>query len=485
MDDLDRDIHNAFHARQLPAAPANLAISLDALPRRQARPGSGAFRLVLGLAATLAVLVVAAVAVSIGSHSLPPAGSPGPSLPGGHRSVRRAVVRALVGGARLAAPISRQPVPTPTVSADRATAAHPEARSQRGTGRDDRPRDGWAVGDQRLLLTADGGSTLAGRESAGAHPGWNVPANLLNVEFLDPDHGWVAVRRAVQARHRPELRPDRCLADVGRRTDLGEVGAAQGEDQQRQATSLRPFSFDFLDATHGFAFLSGNYTHRLGDSDLYYTADGGKTWSADRPTGPGFQGVEGSSISFATADDGVVVGSPAASSGIFVTHDGGRTWAEATVALLASFGGDLRVYSQPVFSDSRTGLVAVRFQGATQSVTRIYRTTDGGSSWSYVMPIPGSGALMVTIVDSLHWIATDGSDAVHTQNGGASWTQLVTQPPLEGLQAIGFIDLKHGWAAVDGHDRQLARGGDRRRRRNLAQPRPLTSTKRRRAEPSA
>src|SRR4029077_15728069 len=68
MDDLDRDIHNAFHARQLPGAPTSLVRSLDALPRRQARPGSSAFRLVLGLAATLAVLVVAAVAVSIGSH---------------------------------------------------------------------------------------------------------------------------------------------------------------------------------------------------------------------------------------------------------------------------------------------------------------------------------------------------------------------------------------------------------------------------------
>jgi photosystem II stability/assembly factor-like uncharacterized protein len=88
----------------------------------------------------------------------------------------------------------------------------------------------------------------------------------------------------------------------------------------------------------------------------------------------------------------------------------------------------------------------VRLQTGTQSVTRIYRTTDGGSSWSYVMPIPGTGALMVTIVDPLHWIATDGSNAVHTQNGGASWTQLVTQPPLQGLQAIQFVDLKHGWA---------------------------------------
>jgi len=106
-------------------------------------------------------------------------------------------------------------------------------------------------------------------------------------------------------------------------------------------------------------------------------------------------------------------------------------------AALASFGGDLRVFSQPVFSDARTGLVAIRLQTATESVTRMYRTTDGGSSWSYLMPIPGSGALFVTIVDEQHWIATDGDHAVHTQNGGTSWTQLVTQPPLQGRGAQG------------------------------------------------
>jgi photosystem II stability/assembly factor-like uncharacterized protein len=444
MDDLDRDIHNAFHARQLPAAPASLVSSLDTLPRRQARSGSGALRLVLGLAATLAVLVVAAVAVSIGSHSLPPAGSPGPSLP--------ALIEPSAAPSVSAAPSSTEPVspppseaatPTPTV-APTAPPPTPTPAANAGPAGMIDLENGWAVGDQRLLLTADGGSTWRDATPPAPTQG-GTPANLLNVQFVDPDHGWVAFAEPFKLATDPSFG----RIDVWRTSD-GGLTWAKTELAKAKVNNdgdvLGPFSFDFLDATHGFAFLSGNYTHRLGDSDLYYTADGGKTWSADRPTGPGYLGVEGSSVSFATADDGVIVGSPAASSGIFVTHDGGRTWTEATAALLASFGGDLRVYSQPVFSDSRTGLVAVRFQGATDSVTRIYRTTDGGSSWSYVMPIPGSGALLVTIVDQLHWIATDGTNAVHTQNGGASWTQLVTQPPLEGLQAIGFVDLKHGWA---------------------------------------
>ena len=442
MDDFDHDIRNAFHARQLPSAPANLVRSLDDLPHRQVRP-TGAFRLVLGLAATLVILLVAVIAVSSGSPA--PVASPQPSLPAvvnpsvapsSEPSPSEAIPSTLPGfgptPTPAASPTPTAPVATPTPAANVGPAAMIDAEH------------GWAVGDQRLLITSDGGASWRDVTPRAPTEG-GFPANLLNVQFVDPDHGWAAFAEPFKL----DTDPGFGRIDVWRTADGGLTWARTELPKAKinnDGDVLGPFSFDFLDATHGFAFLSGNYTHRLGDSDLYYTADGGKTWSADRPTGPGYVGVEGSSISFATADDGVVVGSPAASSGIFVTHDGGKSWTEATVALLASFGGDLRVFSQPVFSDSRTGLVAVRFQGATQSVTRIYRTTDGGSSWSYVMPIPGSGALVVTIVDPLHWIATDGSKAVHTQNGGASWTQLVTQPPLVSLQAISFVDLKHGWA---------------------------------------
>jgi photosystem II stability/assembly factor-like uncharacterized protein len=442
MDDLDRDIHDAFHARQLPAAPASLLNSLDTLPRRQARPGSGAFRLVLGLAATLAILVAAAVAVSIGSHALPPVGSPGPSLP--------AVIVPSVEPSTSVAPSSEPvspapseaPVPTPTLEPTAPPPTPTPAANAGPAGMIDLDH-GWAVGDQRLLLTADGGSSWRDANPPAPTQG-GFPANLLNVQFIDAEHGWVAFAEPFKLATDPGFG----RIDVWR-TSNGGLTWAKTELPKAKINNdgdvLGPFSFDFLDASDGFAFLSGNYVHSLGDSDLYYTADGGKTWSADRPTGNGSAGVEGSSISFTTADDGVVVGSPVGS-GIFVTHDGGRTWAEAAIAGLASFGSDLKVFSQPVFSDSRTGLVAIRFQGDTKSVTRIYRTTDGGSSWSYLAPIPGSGALIVAIVDPLHWIATDGSAAVHTQNGGASWTQLVTRPPLESLQAISFVDVKHGWA---------------------------------------
>jgi photosystem II stability/assembly factor-like uncharacterized protein len=437
MDDFDRDIRNAFHARQLPGAPASLLQTLDALPARQARSSFGGFRLVLGLAATLAVVLVAVVALSGGSRTPPPAGSPVPSVP--------AVIGPSVEPSASVEPSvapTETPVPTPTPLPTALTPTAKPAANSGPAGLID-GEHGWAVADQRLVVTADGGSSWHDVNPPAPTQG-GFAANLLAVEFLDPDHGWVAFAEPFKLATDPGFG----RIDVWRTTNGGLTWARSELPKAKVNTDgdvLGPFSFDFLDLTHGFAFLTGNYTHVLGDSDLYWTADGGKTWSADRPTGPGYTGVEGSSISFATAADGVIVGNPGGS-GISVTHDGGKTWADAKIAVLASFGGDVRLFSQAVFSDARTGLVAVRLQGGTQSVTRIFRTTDGGSSWSYVMPIPGTGALIVSIVDQQHWIATDGVDAVHTQNGGTSWTHVATRPPLTGIDAAQFIDLKHGWA---------------------------------------
>jgi hypothetical protein len=439
MDDFDRDIRNAFHARQLPDAPAGLLQTLDALPARQARPSFGGFRLVLGLAATLAVLLVAVVALSGGSRTPPPAGSPVPSVP--------AVVGPSVEPSASVAPSvepspTDTPVPTLTPQATGPTPTAKPAANSGPAGLIDNEH-GWAVADQRLVVTADGGSSWHDVNPPAPTQG-GVAANLLGVQFLDPDHGWVAFAEPFKLATDPGFG----RIDVWRTTNGGLAWARSELPKakiNKDGDVLGPFSFDFLDSTHGFAFLAGNYTHVLGDSDLYWTADGGKTWSADRPTGTGSAGVEGSSVAFATADDGVIVGNPEGS-GISVTHDAGKTWKQATLPAPAGTTGDIRFFSVPAFSDASTGLVAVRFVGNTQSITRMYRTTDAGSTWQSVAVVPGTGALIVTIIDQQHWIATDGVDAVHTQNGGTSWTQVTTTPPLTGPDAAQFIDLKHGWA---------------------------------------
>jgi photosystem II stability/assembly factor-like uncharacterized protein len=298
LDDFDRDIQNAFHARQLPSAPVGLLRTLDALPRRPARPVLGSFRLALGLAAVLVVLLLAVVAVAGGAPKVPPATSPAPSLPAinGPSAVPSESPAPSSSVEPSVEPTPASPTPSTQPSAP-ATTPTPAANSGPAGLID--AQHGWAVGDQRLLVTADGGSTWRDvNPPAPTEAG--QPANLLAVQFIDVEHGWVAFAEPFKLGTDPGFG----RIDVWRTTNGGQTWAKSELPPARinnDGDTIGPFSFDFLDANHGFALISGNFAHVLGDSDLYWTADGGRTWSADRPTGPGGAGVEGSSLAFATA----------------------------------------------------------------------------------------------------------------------------------------------------------------------------------------
>jgi photosystem II stability/assembly factor-like uncharacterized protein len=446
MDDFDRDIRNAFHSRQLPGAPVNLLRTLDALPPRHPRPVLGSFRLVLSLAAVLVVLLLAVVAVGGGSPKVPPATSPAPSLPAinGPSAEPSASTAPSPSVEPSVAPAPSIATPSPQSTAPGATPA-PAANSGPAGLID--PQHGWVIGDQRLLVTSDGGSTWRDvNPPAPTEPG--QVANPLGVQFIDAEHGWVAFAEPFNLGTDPGFG----RVDIWRTTNGGQTWAKSELPPAKinnDGDVLGPFSFDFLDANHGFALISGNFAHVLGDSDLYWTADGGRTWSADRPTGPGGAGVEGSSLKFATAKDGVIVGSPEGS-GVSVTHDAGTTWKAAVLGAPAGMSGAVRSFGRAVFFDAHVGLLAVQFQGATSSVTRIYRTTDAGSTWTFLSHIPGTDTLHVSILDQQTWIATDGTDVVHTTNGGAGWTHATAQAPVtdfkDGLQDAQFVDLQHGWA---------------------------------------
>ncbi|HXX59991.1 MAG TPA: hypothetical protein VEI48_01725 [Candidatus Sulfotelmatobacter sp.] len=298
---------------------------------------------------------------------------------------------------------------------------------------------GWAWTDQKLVVTSDGGASWSDLTAPGGFAGSR--GDSLGVTFTDPRHGWIAFAETFTA----PTDPGYGRIDIWRTTDGGASWAKSELPKaviNRFGEILPPVQFDFLDAAHGFAFLSGDLAKGANDSDLFYTADGGRTWSVDRPTGGGSVGIEGS-IAFATPNDGVVVNADVGS-GIAMTHDGGRTWTNAAFSLPAGSTRAQLFFGQPVFADGRTGVVAVDFQSDSGSVTHLIRTSDAGSSWTDVAALP-AGFSWVSVIDQQHWVAFSDAAVRHTDDGGATWTQTVAVPPTSHEAGPQFVDDIDGW----------------------------------------
>ena len=279
-DELEQRLHAHYQVIDPTLAPPGLGRRIDdSLDRRSSRP---AFRTRTRPAFAVVVAAVLIVAVGLGLRPggyLSSAGSPSPNaLPSAPRPTSQAS--------------GSSPAPTPL----------PPGPDVQAGGLLDATH-GWALTGQRLLVTADGGSTWRNVTPPGGF-GSDL-GNPKGVAFLDAQHGWVAISEAFTSASDPSYG----RIDVWRTTDGGQTWtkAQLPKAVFNQFGEILPqVQFDFLDASHGFAFLSGNLAKGRNDSDLFWTADGGRTWSADRPTGNGNEGIEGT-VGFATANDGVIV----------------------------------------------------------------------------------------------------------------------------------------------------------------------------------
>jgi photosystem II stability/assembly factor-like uncharacterized protein len=426
-DELEQRLRTHYQA--IDPGPAPRAVGgriADALECRANRPMLR-FRPTPAFATVMAAVIVVSLGIVFGLRpggflggagaSVTPPASPQPGLPSASASP---------------SPISgTSPAPTPL----------PPGPDVQAGGMVD-PLHGWAVVDHRLLVTGDGGATW--RDSTPPGGLGNAAADyLLGAAFVDAQHGWVAINEAFTSASDASYG----RVDIWRTTD----GGSTWSKAQLPKAVYHPFGesmaavqFDFLDASRGFAFLSGNLAKGKNDSDLFWTADGGRTWSADRPTGTGSVGIEGT-VGFATATDGVVVNA-LHGAGIAVTHDGGRTWTDATLTPPAATGTQL-FFAQPVFFDGRAGLVSIDFQGDTGSATHVYRTADAGSSWTLVAT-PPTDVSALSFVDPQRWIGLTGSEVVRTADGGQTWERGPAVGPPGAPGSLLMTDAQHGSALV-------------------------------------
>ncbi len=409
---LERELRDALLRDDPGPLPQSLRARVAAIPD-EVPPGgsprrSRRSRLLAALAAAAAVMLVGAViVVGIGVHTATigpaPSRSPGPT-----------------------APASVYPGP--------AVVPAPPPGGVTDAGLVD-PRHGWAVVNGRLMLTSDGGTTWTDRTPPlGAMTG----ENPLGVAFADPLHGWVAINESFTSPSDASYG----RVDVWRTDDGGltwEKVQLPPAVINRAGEVMGAVEFDFLDTTHGFAFITGGMATGYG-GDLYWTADGGRTWSVDRPTPPG-PGITGG-IAFASANDGLVLGG-APGNRAFVTHDGGATWTRFSVPAPPGFDPSEALFHAAAFLDAQHGLLPVLYQADPGSVLRVYATADAGRTWTVASTLPANGDTQIAFLDRQRWI-TVGPTVQSTADGGRTWRKLTSAGP-GAVSYLRFADPTTGW----------------------------------------
>ncbi len=155
-------------------------------------------------------------------------------------------------------------------------------------------------------------------------------------------------------------------------------------------------------------------------NEIRYTLDGGANWLPSQL--PGGDWV----TDFATpAADRYFAAAwnPSGGGHLWRSDNGGQSWTAVGGGLPGSISG-----GQVQFLNSQEGL----FLGHLGTTPRLYQTSDGGQSWSFVSTsgLPG-------FVRDIDWhdtqlglaaVYTSGSEGVYrTVNGGANWTQVSTE----------------------------------------------------------
>jgi photosystem II stability/assembly factor-like uncharacterized protein len=266
----------------------------------------------------------------------------------------------------------------------------------------------WAlIANSALFRSTDKGNAWEQRSLPAA-----IGGGLLEASFVDDRKGWLL---------HPGVAASQCSdagAEIWRTTDGAMTWQRVANvDQQNQASGLGfsqcKESLSFVDATHGFvAAGDGNFS-----PTIYRTADGGKTWSGSTlPDPPDFK-----------------------------TSPGGSA---LRAGLVNRFGSTLYVQAR----GQQAGDIPDR--------QYMFRSTDGGATWSWMTKVPPRSIVMVTESRWLQLLIPGQS--TESINSGLQWhpyeSDFNTDTPV-GRPQIVFADSQVGYAEGRGALQRTVDGG--------------------------
>ena len=269
---------------------------------------------------------------------------------------------------------------------------------------------GWVCGyGGAVLRTVDGGATWAKLRTG-------TSKNLGDVDFVTAKVGWIVGADGL----------------IRRTADGGAHWTAQ---RSRMSGGL--ISVDFVDKLHGWAAGQAGAVLR--------TKDGGKKWTRLRT----HVGWNLAAVQFVSARVGWVVGDQ----GVLRTTDGGAHWRVSRPSILKWGPSQLFGLS---FVSSKVGWVCGVSPAGVDRLGIVYRTDDGGKTWTQQGPrptgsVPEQIVFGVSFADRYHGVAVgEHSLYLRTDDGGKTWEEPARPVPDESLFAVELVDATTGWAVGSG-----------------------------------
>jgi len=218
--------------------------------------------------------------------------------------------------------------------------------------------------------------------------------------------------------------------------DLGHISASM--DGGNTWTKLNTGTLETLSRIY---IVDSRTYHAAGSGGtLLKSTDAGITWN---PVFPPPTTYDFHDLCFLDSLVGFAVGS----GGTFLkTNDGGNKWTQ----VMSGFDGILNCIKF-IGADNELGFACGGSLSGKSYQPLIYRTTDGGLTWSGYQGILGSGEIYSCTFTSKDkgFATSEGGIILRTLDGGASWKAGNT-PATVPLYACLFADPLNGWASGAG-----------------------------------
>ncbi|GMV33530.1 MAG: hypothetical protein DYG85_02460 [Chloroflexi bacterium CFX1] len=293
---------------------------------------------------------------------------------------------------------------------------------------------GWAMTEEKIIRTNDGGVTWYDVTP----PGLTEAGYLAFTFFLDADHAWVQL---------PDMNRYPNGGTLYRTTDGGLTWEIFD-------TPFSGGSIHFVNESAGWTMADFGVGAGSMAVSIFKTVDGGGTWERVYTNDPNIEGA-GDTLPLGgiknfilpldadTAWVGGVTYAPGQTY-LYRSGDGGKTWFNINLVLPEdSAESELSVVAIK-FLSATEGFLALRKSSETPEILA-YRTSDGGNTWEALdVEFNGYGILETPSANEMIFYASD--QFYVTNDAGVSLQQITPDIPFgNSVVDMSFANSQTGW----------------------------------------